>query len=192
MNDLNRQDVFLVGAGFSLVGDIRGHGLCIVDGNVSGSIETSDVKINSRAGINGCVKCTRLDVNGRISGTVEAQDLVLRSNARIDGHLFYSQMSMEAGAQIDGEVRLLKNRMDSIDNTWVEFELSEEVSSLLDGAQTTTLSFSNGDSAPAWMRILGKKLQIRKDYINGLENGDRIPMITIDSRSFLIQVPMQS
>jgi cytoskeletal protein CcmA (bactofilin family) len=175
-----------------LVGDIRGHGLCIVDGNVRGSVETADVKINSHAEVDGSVKCTRLDVNGRISGTIEAQDVVLRSSARIDGYLFYSQMSMEAGAQIDGEVRLLKNRGNSIGDSWVEFQISEEISSLFDGAQTIKLSYSNGDAAPAWMRIIDKKFQIKKDRMGSLENDGRIPMITIDSQSFLINLPTQS
>ncbi len=106
----NDPDVFLVGRGFTLVGEVRGRGLCVVDGVIDGVLDTVDVKINSQGSVNGELKCSRLDVNGRIKGVVDANEVILRSQANVEGKLTYAIISMESGAIVDGEIRCSKLR----------------------------------------------------------------------------------
>lgn len=190
--DQKRNDILLIGSGFNIVGNITGHGLCVIDGSVSGTVEASDVKVNTGANINGELKCTRLDVNGFITGIIEAQDVVLREHAQIDGKLTYARMSMEAGAQIDGEVHLLSNTRKQIDNNWIEVHLPEEVASSMAAGQKKTLSLPNGAPPPKWARLLGNTLQIDKNLMDRPENDNEAEptlMITIDNSSFLIHIP---
>lgn len=181
-NDISQEpEVFVIGRGFSLVGAVRGHGLCIVEGFVDGSIETADIKINESGSVTGELKCSRLDIDGRISGYVDAQQLVLRSKALIEGSITYSTISMESGAIIDGDMKcnkLRKTTTTEIDDMVVS-NFSPEVQELIKDAESVSLKCADGSPLPPWVELQDNGIAIRRSKLKELQNKK-------ESRSFVL------
>jgi cytoskeletal protein CcmA (bactofilin family) len=105
----------LVSEGTVVTGDIRfAEGLRIdgeVHGNISAAGDThSMLVISEKARVLGKVSAGHVIINGEVRGPVHSDDMLeLQPKARIVGDIRYELLEMHQGAQVDGELKSLKN-----------------------------------------------------------------------------------
>ena len=99
----------LVGSNTTVNGDITFSGVMHIDGTVEGSIKADsehDVLTVSETGtIKGKVQAGNLVINGTIEGDITATGKIeVASQARINGNIYYVNIEMEAGSQVNGQL----------------------------------------------------------------------------------------
>lgn len=99
----------LIGSNTVVKGDLTFSGIMHVDGKVEGSIcaeNENDVLTISETGyINGKVESGNLVINGTIEGDVTARGKIeVASQARISGNIYYVNIEMESGSQVNGQL----------------------------------------------------------------------------------------
>ena len=122
-DSLQLDNVFLIGSGFCVEGEVQGQGTLIVSGTVRGNVKADTVKLNENAVVEGHIDCDQLDVAGRLNGSFHAGDVVVRSRAvviaqrevvsrgtmllsgGISGSLSANQLKIEVTGQFNGQLR---------------------------------------------------------------------------------------
>lgn len=116
-------NVFLIGAGFSVDGEVQGQGTLIVSGTIRGNVRADTVKLNESGLVEGHIDCDQLEVAGRLNGSFNAGDVVVRPRAVVlaqrevvsrrtmllsggmSGALSAHQLKIEASGQFNGQLR---------------------------------------------------------------------------------------
>jgi len=93
----------------NLKGDLTFSGTLHLLGSVDGSIISNtdnDMLIVSDTGrINGSVKTGNLNINGAVEGDVTVTGkMEVSSQARINGNIYYVNIEMETGSQVNGQL----------------------------------------------------------------------------------------
>ena len=93
--------------GTSLTGELVFSGTFRVDGNVHGSIQTSDMLVvGERASIHADIKAGELEVHGAVSGNIDGSRRVqIFSTGRVRGGIRTPRLIVEAGGRLDGQSR---------------------------------------------------------------------------------------
>ncbi|MGJ8661994.1 MAG: bactofilin family protein [Marinicella sp.] len=99
----------LIGQNTNIKGDISFTGLMHLDGSVEGSIsattENDTVIISETGRISGTVKSGNLIINGLVEGDITASGKIeVASKARVNGNIYYVNIEMEAGSQVNGKL----------------------------------------------------------------------------------------
>lgn len=140
VNPLNDSNIFHIGAGFKLVGQVVGDGSCTIDGSFDGSIESAELKINYGAILTGNVKCGQLDLKGRVVGSVETSHAILGENASIEGSISYNTISMASSAIIYGKISCIVN-------------FSPNIQTIIQVASSLKWELPSGEPLPDWIKI---------------------------------------
>jgi len=100
----NKDAETIIGASVRVEGNFVCEGDMIVDGEVSGRIETNGfLQVGNRAVINADVKAGNGKISGAIKGNVKIDGfLELTGSAKIEGDIEVGTMSMESGAVLNG------------------------------------------------------------------------------------------
>lgn len=117
-------NALIVGAGFTIEGQVQGQGTLLIHGTVKGSIHADAVKLNETALVVGHIECRQLDVCGRLDGSFETTDVVVRQGGAIiihdkaistgtcvvagavSGQLSSAQLKVERSGQISGHIHV--------------------------------------------------------------------------------------
>ncbi len=99
----------LVGPGTSIKGDLTFSGMMIVEGSVEGSIVSSSdddtLNLGESGSISGTVKAGNLTISGTVEGDITASGKIeVTSHARINGNIYYVNIEMETGSQVNGKL----------------------------------------------------------------------------------------
>jgi cytoskeletal protein CcmA (bactofilin family) len=94
----------VISEGFEFTGDITFQGTLNVDGSVNGSITVQNLLIGASGKINGSIKATTIQVRGSFIGDATCQDLTLGSQASVNAKINYSSLTIQRGANIQGEL----------------------------------------------------------------------------------------
>jgi cytoskeletal protein CcmA (bactofilin family) len=94
----------IISEGFELIGDLISTGVVHVEGSVRGKLSLSAITIGSKGSVEGTIQCETLHVKGRFTGTAHCRDLTLSADALVDGQVYYSQIAVQRGAKITGEL----------------------------------------------------------------------------------------
>jgi cytoskeletal protein CcmA (bactofilin family) len=99
----------LLGAGAQFEGKLTFKGTVRIDAKFVGSIVTNDVLVvGERAKIDAEITCGTVVVHGEVNGNVKAKDGVdLRKSAKVHGNVETSSLSVEKGALLQGEVKMV-------------------------------------------------------------------------------------
>ncbi|WP_428559704.1 MAG: bactofilin family protein [Solidesulfovibrio sp. DCME] len=97
-----------LGAGTQYCGQFHFQGVARIDGGVIGDIESDGVLVLGEEGyVEGRIRVAELVASGRIVGDVEAsRRVILHARANLCGNLLAPAMIIEAGAVINGLVRM--------------------------------------------------------------------------------------
>ncbi len=101
----------LIGVGTLVEGNIRFSGGLRIDGEVKGSVTSSEgavastLVISGQARVEGAVQVAHLVINGTVVGPVAvSESLEMQPSARIVGDVEYSIIEMHQGAVIEGRL----------------------------------------------------------------------------------------
>jgi len=90
-----------------ITGDLNSDGEIHVDGGVVGDIRTKTLLVGESADIKGEVVADTVTVHGRITGLIKARSVHLAKTAKMIGDVLHEDLSIEAGAFLEGHCRLL-------------------------------------------------------------------------------------
>ena len=87
--EFNPQEINIMNAGTSIVGDLNSEGDLRIDGNVKGSITVkTKLVLGPSSKIDGNVKAANCDVQGTVNGNIYIDDLLtVKSTAKIVGDI---------------------------------------------------------------------------------------------------------
>lgn len=98
----------IIGPSVKVEGDLIAVGNVVVDGMVNGTLVTDkNVTIGEKAEITADVKAANADIAGSVKGKISLEnDLTVRSSAKIAGDISTGTISIESGAQINGQLQM--------------------------------------------------------------------------------------
>lgn len=94
----------IISEGFELIGDLVSNGVVHVEGSVKGKLSLSTVTIGSKGSVEGTIECETLHIKGHFKGVAHCHDLSLSTDAEVDGQIHYSQMAVQRGGRLTGEL----------------------------------------------------------------------------------------
>ena len=82
------ENLLVVGAGFTIEGDVRGKGALVIGGMVKGNVQADTVKLTDSGQVVGHIECQQLDLSGKLHGSFNTEDVIVRAagsvNASVD------------------------------------------------------------------------------------------------------------
>jgi cytoskeletal protein CcmA (bactofilin family) len=99
----------LIGQGTVVKGDVHFTGVLHIDGTVEGALVATGsddvITISENGHIIGRIQVANVVINGQVEGDIEASGKIeVASRARINGNIYYKNIEMETGAQINGQL----------------------------------------------------------------------------------------
>lgn len=99
----------LIGQSTRMKGDMTFSGMMHLDGQVEGSViaenDNDTLTISENGRVKGTIKAGNLVINGTIEGDITATGKIeVLSQARISGNIYYVNIEMETGSQVNGQL----------------------------------------------------------------------------------------
>ena len=108
MADNNPKGSLFVGEGVVVRGTFEVPEMAVVAGLVEGELNTKEVLVDTSGIVNGRINAEVVEVRGEVTqGLNVTNHLNVRSTAKITGLTQYAEMSVEKGAKLSGELRLI-------------------------------------------------------------------------------------
>jgi len=108
MADNNPRGSLFVGEGVIVRGTFEVPEMAVVAGLVEGELNTKEVLVDTTGIVNGRINAEIVEVRGEVTqGLNVSNHLNVRSSAKITGLTQYAEMSVEKGAKLSGELRLI-------------------------------------------------------------------------------------
>ncbi len=103
-NELNSQEINLIGKGTEITGEIKSEGDIRIDGELNGNISsTGRVVIGDSGRVTGEVICKNCEVAGYVKGKMKIEQLInLKSTATVLGEISTDKLSIEPGSVFSG------------------------------------------------------------------------------------------
>ena len=98
----------IISADLRVVGDLHCAGDIQVEGKVEGDIKSKSVTVGEGAQVKGCIHAEAVRVSGAVKGQIEATSVTLAKTAKVKGDVVHKTLSIEAGAQLEGNCRRLE------------------------------------------------------------------------------------
>jgi len=99
----------IIGASVKVKGNFQGQGNIIIEGALEGSLKTdANLFIGDQAKVVANIEAKDAMVNGEIRGNIKAKGyLAIGNTAKIFGDVQYSELSIDKGATINGQILML-------------------------------------------------------------------------------------
>ena len=108
MTDNNPKGSLFVGEGVIVKGTFEVPEMAVVAGLVEGELNTKEVLVDTSGIVNGRINAEIVEIRGEVTqGLHVTNHLNVRSSAKITGLTQYSEMSVEKGAKLSGELRVI-------------------------------------------------------------------------------------
>ena len=95
----------LISSDLKIDGNLTCEGAIQIDGKVNGDINSKSLTIGESAEVSGVVTADNVAVHGHMEGEIRSQTVQIMSTAKYAGDIFHETLAVEAGAQIEGQVR---------------------------------------------------------------------------------------
>ena len=95
-------EVTRVGPDLVIRGVVEGRGQIEVRGKVEGQVKCREVSVAEGGRIEGSVMAERVQIGGAVEGPVRATTVKITKTARVVGNITHLNLSVEAGAYIEG------------------------------------------------------------------------------------------
>jgi cytoskeletal protein CcmA (bactofilin family) len=104
----NPQEINIINAGTSIVGDLNSEGDLRIDGIVKGSITVkTKLVLGPSSKVDGNVKAANCDVQGIVNGNIYIEDLLtVKATAKIMGDIKSQKLVIESGAEFNGNSQM--------------------------------------------------------------------------------------
>ncbi len=106
--EFNPQEINILNAGTSIVGDLNSEGDLRIDGTVKGSITVKNkLVLGPSSKVDGNVKAANCDVQGTVNGNISIEDLLtVKATAKIIGDIKSQRLVIESGAEFNGNSQM--------------------------------------------------------------------------------------
>ena len=104
----NPQEINIINAGTSIIGDITSTGDLRIDGTVKGNITVkTKLVLGASSKVDGNVNAANCDLQGIINGNLVIEDLLsVKSTAKINGDITSQKLVIESGAEFNGKSQM--------------------------------------------------------------------------------------
>lgn len=124
MSDNNPRGSLFVGEGVIVRGTFEVPEMAVVAGLVEGELNTKEVLVDTSGIVNGRINAEVVEVRGEVTqGLNVTNHLNVRSSAKITGLTQYAEMSVEKGAKLSGELRLIDAPIPSVRQPLTETDI---------------------------------------------------------------------
>jgi len=107
MAEANQQGSIHIGEGVSVTGSLVVPDIISISGRVEGSATARQVIVEATGNVQGKVQAELVDVKGTISEYLAAsKSLIIRSTGDVKGTVHYSEIEIEKGGQLQGDLYL--------------------------------------------------------------------------------------
>ena len=114
MTDNNPKGSLFVGEGVIVKGTFEVPEMAVVAGLVEGELNTKEVLVDTTGIVNGRINAEVVEIRGEVTqGLHVTNHLNVRSSAKITGLTQYAEMSVEKGAKLSGELRVIDHNPSS-------------------------------------------------------------------------------
>jgi len=114
MVDNNPKGSLFVGEGVIVKGTFEVPEMAVVAGLVEGELNTKEVLVDTSGIVNGRINAEIVEIRGEVTqGLHVTNHLNIRSSAKITGLTQYAEMSVEKGAKLSGELRVIDSMTSS-------------------------------------------------------------------------------
>ncbi len=131
-NKENKPDKFknaetIIGPSIKVKGNFQGQGDIIILGLLEGSLKTNaSVFIGAKAKITANISAKDIIVNGEIHGNLKIKNyLSIGNTAKISGDLQYGEISIDKGANINGQLLMLSEEHKQVEK--IKDETKKEI-----------------------------------------------------------------
>ena len=90
-----------------VTGDVTSRGPLVVQARVVGNITGEIVTIEHWANVKGDITAKQATIEGVVVGAVIAEDVRVAHSGQIYGSVHYTKLTVEAGAMIEGHLRMI-------------------------------------------------------------------------------------
>lgn len=106
--EFNPQEINIINAGTSIIGDLNSEGDLRIDGIVKGSITVkTKLVLGPSSKVDGNVKAANCDVQGAVNGNIYIEDLLsIKATAKIMGDIKSQKLVIESGAEFNGNSQM--------------------------------------------------------------------------------------
>lgn len=105
----------IISADLRIVGDLNSEGEIQVDGAIDGDIRTDVLLIGDTAVVKGEIVADTVRVHGTINGQIKARTVNLSKTSHVVGDILHENLSIEAGAFLEGHCRRMTEKKESIE-----------------------------------------------------------------------------
>lgn len=120
----------IIGASIKVKGNFQGQGNIIIEGSLEGSLKTdADLYIGEKAHVVANIESKDAIINGEVRGNIKNKGyLALGGTAKIFGDIQYTELSIEKGAVINGQLLMIaeEHRRNENKKSEEKKEISEE------------------------------------------------------------------
>lgn len=99
----------IIGQGTHIKGDMTFSGTMYIEGTIEGSVVAGNnddtLSIIQTGQVKGSIKAGNLIISGEVEGDIKASGKIeVAASARINGNIHYTNIEMEAGSQVNGQL----------------------------------------------------------------------------------------
>ena len=92
--------------GISINGDWTSHGIVEFGGEIVGNLNVDTLVLTRNGRVAGHVRAHSVTIEGTLDGTISAALVTIRSRAHVTADIVAERISIEAGAEVDGKIRV--------------------------------------------------------------------------------------
>ena len=97
----------IIARDLKIEGEIISAGLIEIEGIIKGTIKGNSVILREEGYVEGTIIAESLSIRGKFDGTIRAQNISITSKAKVIGNIEYGSLSVEDGASIDGQFKMI-------------------------------------------------------------------------------------
>jgi len=94
--------IAVIGSGITIHGNVEAEVDLQIDGRVNGDVRCGTLLLSEAGMVQGNVIAERVRLNGQIDGGLDATDVAIEAGARIKGEVTYSRLRIANGGIIEG------------------------------------------------------------------------------------------
>ena len=95
----------VIGPDLTILGNLISKGEVLVEGEVQGDLNGSQIIIGEKAKVTGSIIADEVVVRGHVMGSIRGRKVVLQASSHVDGDIHHKTLSIEQGAFFEGKSR---------------------------------------------------------------------------------------
>ena len=95
----------VIGPDLVILGNLISKGEVLVEGEVQGDLNGSQIIIGEKAKVTGSIIADEVVVRGHVMGSIRGRKVMLQASSHVDGDIYHNTLSIEQGAFFEGKSR---------------------------------------------------------------------------------------